>query len=257
MGLKDFFKTVLMSLNPAAYEKLAETKMTTAINYFISMVAAVFIVMCLLFIPALVMMPGSIEDALGNFKTLDIRINQSMKGPIYIPASGTKITIDTSKEYNDVENGNIIITEGAILYKFLPFTTPQMIVREGSFLENKDQIATFIMVLIVAMLPMILVACFLFHLIKYAIVILLALLIGFLVARIARFGITFAETSKVALFASTVMVIADLLTKPFLPTIYFVQYGLFLLFFIIGIGRVGDFESVVRPKKFKRSTYEE
>lgn len=256
MGLKEFFQTIGMSFNPSAYEKLGERKLTNSINHYISMVAVVFIAMCLLFIPALVMLPKNTQEALNNFETLDINITSEMTGPIKIPGLHPLIIIDTSKEYNNIEEGNVLVTEGAIFYKLLPLMKPKKIVREGDFLENKEQIAAFIMVILVSMLPMLLVAAYLYFLVKYLFFILAGVLIAFIAVRIIRFGITLAELFKVGLFASTIMVVVGLLTKPFVPFVYYIDLLLFVVYFVLGIIKVGSFESVVRPKKHKASHYE-
>lgn len=256
MGLKSFFQTVLLSFNPAAYEKLAERKLTHSANYFFSMVCVVFIVMFLLFIPAIVMLPDTVENELGKFSRLDIKINQSMNAPINIPKSRPQITIDSSKEYYTIEEGNLLITSGAMFYKFIPFTQPTKIVRDKDMLEKKDQLAVIASVVIMAMLPTLLAALLVYFMLKYLIVVVVCAIIAFVIARIARFGISMAEIFKVGFFASTIMVAAALLTKPFVPVIYCIEYLLFLVYFILGVIRVGSFESVVRPKKSRPSLYE-
>lgn len=256
MGLKNFFQTILMSFNPSAYEKLGERRLTNSINYYISMVAVVFLVMCLLFIPALVMLPENIEKAIDKFETLDVIVTSKMSGPIKIPEKRPLIIIDSSKEYTNIEEGKVLITKGAVFYKLLPFMKPKKIVREGEFLENKEQIAALLMVILVSMLPMLLVAAYLYYLIKYLLFIVAAVLIAFIIVRIARYGITMAELFKVGFFASTIMVVVGLLTKPFVPFIYYIDCLLFVVYLILGIIKVGSFESVVRPKKHKASAYE-
>lgn len=256
MGMKDFFQTMLESLNPSAYEKLGQKKLTSSINYFVSMVGFFFIVMCLLFLPLAVKLPDRIQDELGKFNTLDISINQSMNAPIMIPEGDPTVTIDTTVAHKDLPEGNILFTKGGIIYRFLPFTKPQMIVKTDDLLNKKDQLSKILSVMIIAMMPSILVAAFLFSLLKYLLFIILAVLIGFVIARIARFGVTFAEMVKVAMFAATPMIAIAMITKPFVPFAYYIEYIVFLIYLILGAIKVGGFESIVRPKKDSRSPYE-
>lgn len=256
MGLKSFFQTILLSFNPVAYEKLCERKLTSAVNYYFSMAAVMFLVMFLLFLPAIITLPGTIERELASFSTLDIKLNQSMTGPIKIPGIMPKIIIDSSKEYTNIEEGKVLITDDAVFYKLLPFTEPKKIVREPNLLDRKDQLGTLLALLLIAMLPTLLVAAFVYFTIKYLLAVILASLIAFVIVRVARFGITMAELLKVGFFASTIMVAVGLLTKPFVPMVYYIEYALFLAFFIMGIAKVGSFESVVKPKKTKPSMYE-
>lgn len=256
MGLKEFFKTMLLTLNPSSYEKLVERKLTNSVNYFFSLVFAMFAIMCIIFLPILIMLPGTMQEKLGSFNTLDIKITQAMNSPIKIPADSPQIIIDTSKNYTVLEEGKILITNGAILYKILPFTKPQMVVREGQLLSNKQQISEFFMIILIMMLPMLLAIALLYSMIKYLLIVLIVAILGFLIARITRFGVTISEVFKTAFFASTVMVAAGLLTKPFVFNVYYSDILLFIVFFILGLSKVGDFESVVRPRRYKPSMFD-
>ena len=119
MGLRNFFQTMLKTLNPSAYEELNEMKMSSAINYYFSMVLFAFIVMCILFLPTMFMLPQTIQEDLGRFNEFDIEITEEMNSAIYIPEDYPIVTIDTSKEYQDIKYGNLLVTKGAIFYKLL------------------------------------------------------------------------------------------------------------------------------------------
>ncbi|MFO8015485.1 MAG: DUF1189 family protein [Candidatus Woesearchaeota archaeon] len=242
---------MLLTFNPAKYEKLAEGKLSTSAKYFVSMLAVVFIVMCILMIPALVMLPDTIESELGKFDALDMSFNHSMKEPIKITDEDPQLIIDTTEEHTGIEEGKVLVTKGAIIYNMIPFTPAKKIVREGDLLENKGQMAALLMLIFVAMLPTLLVAFFLYFLLKYLLIIIAALLIGFVIARVVRFGIFAKDILKTAFYASTIMVVVGLLTAPFASMIYYIDIALFAVYFTLGVIKVGSFESVVKPDKKK------
>ena len=97
------------------------------------------------------------------------------------------------------------------------------------------------------MLPSILLVLYLYNLIKFSVVILLAAFIAFVITRAMRYYTTFTQILKVSVYAITLTVMIDLLTRPFSLNLYYAHYALFVVFLIFGISKIGQFEK--KPKK--------
>jgi hypothetical protein len=109
-----------------------------------------------------------------------------------------------------------------------------------------------VIIILLLMLPSLLFIFYLIYVIKVLLVIILATLIGFIVARIAKFDIGFGTIFKVGLIASTPMIIIDLIRLPFGLNVYYAQYVAFLIFFVVGMIKAGEFEGTSRGGRKSR-----
>lgn len=254
VNLRELVMTILMSFNPTKYDQLVANRKRQALWYFCSMVFVVFILTSLLMLPNLFSLPAYLKDEIAKFDQLKVNVEYQQKEPVVITTNQPILTVDTINEHDDIKDGTVLITKNAIFYRFLPFG-PGTKITTGE--ENSVQgLNVILMMLFVAALPVLLITIFLYGLVKYLLVILLAAIIGLIVARFVRYGLTFKEVFNISMFAGTPLVVLGLLTKPFIPSLGYLEYVIFVVYFFLGCLKVGDFEEVKRRSAGKGKEHE-
>lgn len=250
MGLKNFFKTIGLSFNPVAYDKLSERLLSNTFKYFLSVLLFGFILAFLLGLPTIAGTANYLNEQFGKFEKLDVNLDYEMKEPVVITENYPLITIDTTKEVKEFKKG-VLITEDKVYYAILPFTSPKSfdIKKAYDLVASSGRASNYIYVLLLLMLPTLLVMAYLYFLIKFLLVVIAGFVLAFLITRLIRYGITARELIVVALYAATPMILVRMITLPFLPHIYYVEYMLFGLYLLMGVIKTGDFEAVARHRR--------
>ncbi len=249
--LRNLLSMMGMSLNPSKYDKLHKTKSSTALAYFFMVVLCTFLVMCLLFIPQVLTSGSYIQDKIEAFDELKINIEYDQVEPIYIPEKYPLITIDTIGNYSTLEDGMLLISEDATYYRVLPFGRVNVIEDSEDMLERSDEVGKFLSILGIMMLPMVMVFAYAYFTIKFLLIAIIGGFVGFIFARIARLSFDVGELIKLSLYASTIMILVGLITKPFVPCIYFLDIVLYAIFFLLVMIKLGEFEEIIKPEDKK------
>lgn len=248
----EFITTVITSLNPKKYDILEIRPLGAAVGYFFLMIFAAFIVMCLLWLPNLLTAGDYVSEQFDKFSELSIEVVYEQKEPIIITKDYPVIIIDTLHDYDEIEQGVLLITENKTLYRPFPFMRTQVLQDTKNLAQNNDQASVFLTILVLLMLPMVLAFAYLYFAIKFSIVIIIATIIGYIFVGLLRFQISFEQLVKVAMYASTIMVTISLLSKPFTPDVSYLEYLAFAVVYILGIIKVGEFEEILHEKKKKK-----
>ena len=191
----------------------------------------------------MIKLPAYLREQLTSFNTLDLNVEQEMNRPFLLPQNNPLVMIDTT-DMENTRKAKILITEDSITYKFLPFTEPKSLdVGEGRLLEQKREFAIMATALILLLLPGILLLLAVALLAKYILLIFLSGVIGFLLVGFIHFHIRLKQLFNVAIYASTLMIIIELLTKPFLTSNFFIHYIAYGVYFILGTIRAGYFDA--------------
>ncbi|NQU78315.1 DUF1189 family protein [Candidatus Woesearchaeota archaeon] len=239
-----FLRTAWLALNPWNYNKAREKRTRDVFTYFFSFVFLAFVIATLLMLPAIARFTS---NQLSHFDTLDISINTSMNSPVSFPISKPFMTIDTQTNTTDIGKGRILVTEENVYTKTLTGKVVSTPTRDYKNLLQNEVLVTVILLL---MTPSLLFLFYLIYCIKILLVILLAALVAFIIARLAKFDLFFTEALKVSLLAATPMIIIDLAKMPFALNVYFLQYIVFLIFFVVGIIKIGEFEGTRKKKGY-------
>ena len=242
---KEFFKNIGYSLNPWKYELFVERLATDLLKQFFMFLGFSIIISLVLFLPAFVALPVTLEEKLDGFDTLVIDINSSMNEPVSLPEHDPFISIDTTSNESN-KDAFVSITGNAIYVG----DTPRLVWQEyRDLLVKKATIGKVATVMLVLMAPSLLVLVFLYFAAKYLLIITLAALIGFIVARALSMAVAFKQLLKTGLIAATPMILIDAIRIPFALQLYALQYVVFGLFFTLGMFKVGSFA----PHKSKKS----
>ncbi len=253
--LHELITTITTSLNPKKYDILEIRPLGAAIGYYFLMVFTAFILMGVLWVPNLLTASDYVNEQFDKFNDLSVEVVYDQKEPIVITEDYPIITIDTLHDYDDIDQGILLITENKTLFRPFPFMQAQVLDDTKDLAENHDQSSIFLTIIILMMLPMAMAFAYLYFIVKFAIVILIATIIGSIFVGLLRFQIGFEQMVKVAIYASTIMVAINLLTKPFVPDVSYLDYLAFAILFILGIVKVGEFEDIIHESKKKKKEF--
>ncbi len=250
MKFKGLITTILQSFNPHNYEKLVARRKRKAVTYFCLMTLCVFALTSILMIPSLFSLPQYLSEEINKFNELKVNIDYEQKEPVYLTKNMPIITIDTVNEHEHIKEGTLLISKNNIHYRILPFGKgTSMPTSAENSLQGVDLLLT---ILFVAALPVLLIGVFVYGLIKYLAFIAIVATLGFVLARVTRFGLSFKEVFNISIFAGTPLVVLGLLSKPFVPTVGYLEYLAFFIYFILGVVQIGEFEHVHRPSQAKK-----
>ena len=242
-----FFKSIWLALNPWRYDELRDKRMRVVFKYFFSFVFLVFVLSIVFMLPTI---GGFVNKQLSNFEKLEVSVNATMKNAMILPENNPVVTVDTRKEEGKLKEGRLLITD-KYLYVNYPFRLTVERYEIGSYKDLLVNQGIIVSVLLL-MLPSLLFLFYMVYAIKVLFIILLATIIGFVISRVAKFEILFGDTLKTGLFAATPMLIIDLIRLPFGFNVYYAQYIAFLIFFIVGMIKVGEFEGRGHRKTHKK-----
>ncbi len=227
-----------------------------AVGYFFAMIFAAFVLMCLLWLPNALTTGDYINEQFDKFQELTIEVVYDQKEPIVITENYPLITIDTLHDYDDIEQGVLLIAANKTLYRPLPFMQTQVIEDTKNLAQNHDQTTIFLSIFVLMTLPMVMAFAYLYFAIKYLIIVLVATLLGYIFVGLIRFQIAFEQLFKVALYAVTIMVAIGLITKPFIPDVSYLDYVAFVVVYVLGVIKVGEFEEALEEKKKEKGKRE-
>lgn len=258
---KEFIKAVPKSLYPDAYKKLADEKFHTAIKYVPLLLLFSLIIMCLAYIPVFMLMPGQLGDEISKFTTLNIKITEDMKEPIVFPKEEPFIIVDTTGKYTELGKESVLVTDKVIQYRPGISTQTIQVSEDVNALDYKDNMIELIVFILIMIVPSLLILLYLSFLIKYIVLIAVAWFVGYLISKIAKSAITFMQMLKVCIFATTLMILVEVISKPFgitkwlvkipLPfgmSLMVVPITLFVIYVIIGAAIVGQKEISYKKK---------
>ncbi|MBU2561251.1 MAG: DUF1189 family protein [Nanoarchaeota archaeon] len=231
-----FFKTIWLALNPWRYDEAKDRGTGNILKYFFSFVFLAFVLAVILMLP---MIANLVNNQMSHFKVLEVKFNTSMTSPVVFPENNPFVTIDTRKSEGELKEGKFLITEDYLYTK----TMFGKVRRDalGQY-KNLTQNEGIVIALLLLMLPSLMFLFYIAYAIKVLLIALAATVLGFVIARLVKFELTFLEALKAALLATTLMIIIDLAKLPFNLNVYFAQYIAFLILFIVGVIKMGEFE---------------
>jgi hypothetical protein len=245
-----FFQTAWLALNPWRYDEAGDRGMGSIFKYFFSFVFAVFVLAIILMLPAIA---SFVDNQMSHFDELKVTFETEMNSPVVFPENNPFVTLDTRKEEGTLKEGRFLITDDYLYTKqyFTGKVTQHDLGPYKNLLANEG-IVIFLLLLTV---PSLLFLFYVAYTIKVLLIVLLATIIAFVVARVVKFELPFLDAMKAGLLAATPMIIIDLVRLPFGFNVYYAQYIAFLVFFIVGVIKIGEFEGGGRRRSGKRRGY--
>lgn len=231
--LKDFLKT----WHPSSYWHLSHKSYLEAYKYFFFIIALSFIGMILMGLPKFAILPDYLQSKMQSFDQLEVDLKVKMNSPIALTTREPEIIIDTDAKLANVSNAlkhsRFIIHNTTLYYKLLFVPEKIELSKYKDLLKEKREVSTAIYFLIILAMPSIIVISFLIILLRYFIITHAAAVLGFALSRLGGYAIDFKTAFNSALYASTVMVLPELLLLPLLKPLFNVPIALFAILYLI------------------------
>jgi len=213
MVFKEFITTILRSFNPASAKYLtAEKKLVNSFVYFFALLFLTLFITTLLFIPTLLKYPKLVDDKIAKFDNLSITFNGEMNSQLII-SEKPLILVDTSK--NNITNEFILVSKDKTYFSWL-FVDREYDVSYTNILNSPEKIKNAVMTLTILLAPGIWIAIYLALAAKYILIILIAVAVSLIALKIAKREIRFTSLLKAGIYTSTIMILLDLIPKPFM-----------------------------------------
>jgi hypothetical protein len=229
--LRNHLTTIKESFFPKHYKELISQPLHQAIKYFFVALTLGLIIMFLFLIPLGIMYINSIESKTNNLSQFVINISVQQKDPVVFTQKPL-IVLDLSKENKTDEH--VLINEHTIIYdKFFIFGQNEIQFRDyANLLQNMTSLKRILYIVFIALLPSLFFVLFIYFTIKYLAIALIASILGYFIVSISKQEIKYLAALKIALYATTLLILLDIVILPFyffilLPVIaYAIFYGI-------------------------------
>ncbi|MFH1399766.1 MAG: DUF1189 family protein [Candidatus Woesearchaeota archaeon] len=237
----EFVLTFASVFNPDSYNKLSNSSNRNTASYLFSVVFISFCVMILLMIPRVAYMRQSVEAGLDKFAEFTIDVNVTMKEPLYFRSVGLGIDSEHSRK---LSYENILIDNETLQFRtcyMLPWCNLFKGVHSVQLddyknpLKKADELSGVLAVAFVALLPAILFGVFFMLLVKYSIMALLFGVFGMVLLRVVFRRMKFVKLLRCAVYALTVMVVAEVVNIALGFNLLYLPFFVSLLYFCVGV----------------------
>jgi len=233
-----FHRTFFQTLFPKNYEDFSESKIKNTFNYYATLIFTSFVVMLILLIPVAIQLPDKIESEFENIEELTFNIEFKTEKPIMIPDKNPILLINyannTPSQSAKVIINNNIIYAGLLMKKF---TKDLREYKDAK--KNPGPVSNIVAFILILMLPTLLLIFFFYLFIKFSLVILVATLVGMILAMIMKYRVETKKIFNSAVYGSSLTVLLDLILFALGISLYYIQYLPLLIYVIVGIQKSG------------------
>jgi len=230
----NFIKTLVRSLNPLAYGGLSSQTLKGLVQYFLLLLVISGALAVLISIPRIVSIPSSIDSYLGSFSSLELTVNYTMEKPILIPEKRPLVSINLASNVPD--KAFIMLNQTMLTYKWLFFKHSYSTNAFSEPLQYSSEIKGLLIFLGILILPLMLVAIFIYLILKFSLMIILLGIITFIVMKIIKNKFTLLKLVKIGIIAATPMIIIDTLNIGWNFNLFFIPQIIFIAVYVMGIG---------------------
>jgi hypothetical protein len=254
--MKQFIDSLFKSLNPDAYRHLVGKSNTEALKFFFSALFMSFILMLFISLPTIASMPSDITARLNDFYQLEWDLKLDTKILVEYPpiAADTTGTVNLSNS-----TAKVVITDTALYMKeglclwakplcFHNEYTEYKYAEYSDILSKSSEYSLMFTVLFLLALPTILFIIYVLFAIKYLIIAFVAWQLIFVIMQVVKQGVMYRSLFKMALYATTVLMLLEITFAPF----FNIGYWPLILYFIIataGSYLTGGFAIVHETRK--------
>lgn len=246
----DFLKIVIESLNPDAYHEFTTRSMSFSLMYLASMVFIIWCIACMLSVPRMGELPNLIESKISNFNEFKIDIVMRTNQTVGLPFD---IQID-SEGKSQLGKQSVLITSDKVYIKKKECLIPALCSFRNSteqysehslsdfedIVEKRDLFTKLVTVWIVNLLPLVFIIGFLYLVIKFLFIVTGLSALSYLVCSSVRYRIKPAAIFKIAVYASTILIVATIPGYVFHIRTFFIPELVFLIYTVIGIMLIGE-----------------
>ena len=242
----NFFMTILKSLNPVSYKIFIHRKARNAGFYLANLIVFSMILFFIVSVPFLLKTPVVLNNELPKVHDLGIAPTVNITDTIIF--KNPRITLAQDEEY---DGELLLITESEVsrrntlclLSKTWCFFNNDPVVYDSNnareFLDNEKKLGTTIFVTLLLMLPGILIALFLYYLIKFALIIIVVSFFAHALCTALKYNLSWKKVLIIGIHSATIMVLLDVVVGFFIP-LTIIPLLLYIIFFTLSVWFVGE-----------------
>src|SRR3989344_109816 len=201
MNIRDFFNNLWKSLLPPKYRGLCrDNTIRKSALYFFTLLIIMSLITGILYIPVIKEFPQEVQKEFSKMNNINFNVDLATNGEANF---GGLITIDMNTN-RSLEGRGILIAKQRLEYKLIPFSSPKVI-SDRDFQElvnDPSSIQKLFEMIVIFIAPYLLILLFLYHLIKYLIIVLLISSFVIILIRTSKGDIDGKPVYKSGFFAS-------------------------------------------------------
>jgi hypothetical protein len=210
-----FWRKVMFALHPKSYSDLSSVRVKRGFGYLLSLLLASFIIMSIISLPRIAVLPEAISSEISRFDSINLSIDIETSAPVRIPEKDPQIVIDTENPGAKMGNEKILIAGDYIYYRPYASAKGYNLSEFNDLKEKKDDASRFLTFIFIVLIPTILLASYIMFLVKYIVSIAVMAALIFVMIRVAKRDIGIFRAWNTALYASTPMVLLEVVMIPF------------------------------------------
>lgn len=248
MNLKYFFGSLIKSVHPTSYKTLSSRPAKEAFNHYFFVLILGLIVMVLFFIPFLFLFSSNLSEEFNKVEAFTLDANLSHSEPVVL-LQHPRVVVDLDK--GNLTREQVLINRDVIQYKpYVWFGKGSMELDSLADLKSHQEKAHALLVgFLVFLLPALVVFAFLALGISNLVLALLVSLIGFVLFKISHYHITYAALLKTALYATTVLLLAEIVLIYLYPTLLGLALLLYALLFLFASWSIAQRRFAIKRHK--------
>ena len=200
MNISTFLSNLWKSLLPPKYRDLCrDNTVRKSALYFLTLLIIMSLITGILYIPILKKLPQEVQKEFSKINNINFNVDLSTNGQ----AKFGLLTIDMTTN-RSLEGSGILIAKQRLEYKLFPFTSPKVI-SDRDFQElvnDPSSIQKLFKTIVIFLAPYLLILLFLYHLIKYLVLVLLISSFVIILIRTSKGDIDGKPVYKSGFFAS-------------------------------------------------------
>ncbi len=246
MTLKEKFYTIFKTFNPDSYNDLHTHDYKQIGSYMLFIVIFAVILSVILFIPTIIQTDDFVKEQSTHFDNATISFVFTLKEPFTLLDDPV---IGVDKDYHNLTNERVLITENNIYYKqffFFGRTRSIPVEKEINISQSElfqKRISSFMIFLIPSIIVWGIIAGMLYALS----IIILTIILGLIIRTALRLSIGYMSIIKIAIYSSTIAILLQWILLPFYRVIFLPIIAYWILFLIILL-LMRDSQGGVAPK---------
>jgi hypothetical protein len=212
--LDEFFRRIKKSFKPKHYNALSKKSVKSSTEYLFSLIILSLIIMAVMAIPRFLFLPSHISSQLEQITEFTINTNVTTTAPVYFPNLKPFLILDTSGNIEELEEGNILITDKKIQYKFFNNVFTEETKSFKDLTQRRGFLQYGLLVLLLLLIPVILLLLYLIYAVKYIVLIFLLAIAAYMFFKVFRHKGSLKQFINAAIYSSSIFIIIEIVSSP-------------------------------------------
>ncbi len=230
----EFFKTLVKSFFPGQYKKFLKHDSYYISQYYLSLIFIGIILLIIFAIPLFAYFPTYVSNKLSDFDSFKLNPDIKLNEQIGIP-SRNPFVLFTPDNNQTIKDEFLLVSPSNIQLKVMFKENIFKLSDFTDFKTNAKFWGMFAGFMLVMILPMVMLMLYVFFVVKFLLIIFIFSLIVFLLAKALKFQMLFRNIFVMGIYASTVLVIPNMILNALRINFYNIEYAAYLIFFLVGM----------------------